>query len=66
MKWEGYVARMREERKLYKVLREISKERDLGRPRRRYENEIRIDLREGSEGGSGFGWLRAWTGCGLL
>jgi hypothetical protein len=43
---------MGEERKLYKVL--VGKpegKRPLGRPRRRWEHEIRIDLREiGLEG----------------
>jgi hypothetical protein len=38
---------MREERKLYKVLVGRPKEgRPLGRPRRRWEHGIRIDLRE--------------------
>jgi hypothetical protein len=41
------VARMGEERKVYKVL--VGKpegKRPLGRPRRRWENWIRMDLRE--------------------
>jgi hypothetical protein len=47
MRWAGHVARMGEERKLYKVL--VGKpegKRPLGRPRRRWENGIRMDLRE--------------------
>jgi hypothetical protein len=52
MRWAGYVARMGEERKLYKVL--VGKpegKRPLGRPRRRWEDGIRMDLREiGLEG----------------
>jgi hypothetical protein len=47
MKWAGHVARMGEERKLYKVL--VGKpdgKRPLGRPRRRWEDRIRMDLRE--------------------
>jgi hypothetical protein len=47
MKWEGYVARMGEERKLYKVLAgKLEGKRPLGRPRRRWEDGIRMDLRE--------------------
>jgi hypothetical protein len=47
MRWAGHVARMGEERKLYKVL--VGKpegERPLARPRRKWEHRIRIDLRE--------------------
>jgi hypothetical protein len=47
MRWAGHVARSGEERKLYKVL--VGKpdgKRPLGRPRRRWEDGIRMDLRE--------------------
>jgi hypothetical protein len=47
MRWAGHVARMGEERKVYKVL--VGKpegNRRLGRPRRRWEDRIRMDLRE--------------------
>jgi hypothetical protein len=47
MRWAGHVARIIEERKLYKVL--VGKpegKRPLGRPRRRREDGIRMDLRE--------------------
>jgi hypothetical protein len=47
MRWAGYVARMGEERNVYKVL--VGKpegKRPLGRPRRRWEDVIRMDLRE--------------------
>jgi hypothetical protein len=47
MRWAGHVARVGEERNVYKVL--VGKpegKRPLGRPRRRWENGIRIDLRE--------------------
>ena len=46
-KWAGYVARMGEERGLYMVL--VGKpegRRPLGRPRRRWVDNIRIDLQE--------------------
>jgi hypothetical protein len=54
MRWAGHVARMGEERKLYKVL--VGKpegRRPLGRPRRRWEDGIRMDLRETGLGGCG-------------
>jgi hypothetical protein len=59
---------MGEERKVYKVL--VAKpegKRPLGRPRRRWENGIRMDLREIGLGDViGFDWLRTGTGGGLL
>jgi hypothetical protein len=43
---------MREERKVYKVVVGKPKgKRPLGRPRRRWEDEIRMDLREIGLGG---------------
>jgi hypothetical protein len=47
MRWPEHVACMGEERKVYKVL--VGKpegRRPLGRPRRRWGNGIRMDLRE--------------------
>jgi hypothetical protein len=59
---------MGEDRKLYKVL--VGKPngmRPLGRPRRRWEDEIRMHLREIDLGvWIGFDWLRIGTGGGLL
>jgi hypothetical protein len=52
MRWAGHVARMREERKLYKVL--VGKPEGkipLGRPRRKWEDGVRMDLREIGLGG---------------
>jgi len=52
MRWEGYVARMGERRGVFRVL--VGKpegERPLGRPRHRWEDNIRMDLQEvGCEG----------------
>jgi hypothetical protein len=46
MRWE-HVARMGEERKVYRVLKgKPQGKRPLGRQRRRWEDEIRMDLRE--------------------
>jgi hypothetical protein len=47
MRWTGHVARMGEERKVYKVsVGKPEGRRPLGRPRRRWEDGIRMDLRE--------------------
>jgi hypothetical protein len=47
MRWAGYVARMGEEIKVYKVLvGKYEGKRPLGRPRHRWEDEVRMDLRE--------------------
>jgi hypothetical protein len=41
--------------------------RPLGRPRLRWENNIKMDLREVGWGAqTGLIWLRIWTGGGLL
>jgi hypothetical protein len=47
MRWAGHVARMGEGRGVYRVLvgRPEGK-RPLGRPRRRWEDNIKMDLRE--------------------
>jgi hypothetical protein len=61
---------MGEERKVYRVL--VGKpegKRPLGRPWRRWEDGVRMDLREiglGVEVWIGFDWLRTGTGGGLL
>jgi hypothetical protein len=57
MRWAEHVARMEEEKKVYKVL--VGKpegKRPLGRPRRRWEDGIRMDLREIGLGG-GVDWI---------
>jgi hypothetical protein len=59
---------MGEERKVYKVLVGKSEgKRPLGRPRRRWEDGIRMDLMEIGLGvWTGFCWLRTGTGGWLL
>jgi hypothetical protein len=54
---------MGEGRNLYTVLvGKPESKRPIGRPRRRWEGEIRMDLREIDSGvGSGFTWLRIGT-----
>jgi hypothetical protein len=54
MRWVGHVARMGEGRNVYRVL--VGKpegRRPLGRPRRRWEDGIKMDLRE-------IGWGGVW------
>jgi hypothetical protein len=53
MRRAGLVARMEEERKVQGLVGKAKGKRPLGRPRRRWEDGIRMDLRE-------IGW-----GCGV-
>ena len=47
MRWAGHIARMGERRGIYRVLVGKSKgKRPLGRHRRRWENNIKMDLQE--------------------
>jgi len=51
MRWERHVARMGQGRGVYRVL--VGKpegKRPLGRPRRRWEDNIKMDLQEGGCG----------------
>ena len=51
MRLAGHVTRMRERRGVYRVL--VGKpegKRQLGRPRRRWEDNIKMDLQEGGRG----------------
>jgi hypothetical protein len=68
MRWAGHVARMGGGRNVYRVL--VGKpegKSPLERPRRRWEDGIRMDLREiGWLVWSGFTWLRIGTVGGLL
>jgi hypothetical protein len=55
MRWAGRVARMRDGRNVYRVL--VGKPEGkgpLGKPRRRWDNRIKMDLRE-------IGWV-VWSG----
>jgi hypothetical protein len=57
MRGVGHVARMGEGRGVYRVLvGKFEGKRPLGRPRRRREYIIKLDLRE--MGRTGFSWLR--------
>ena len=56
MRWAGHVARMREGRGVHRIL--VGKpegKRPLGRPRRRWEDNIKMDLQE--VGGSCGDWM---------
>ena len=47
MRWAGHVARMGEDRGVHRVLVEKPEgKRPLGRPRRRWEDDIKMDLQE--------------------
>jgi hypothetical protein len=56
MRWVGHVARMGEGRGVYRVLvGKPGRKRPLGRPRRRWEDNIKMDLQE--VGGSCGDWM---------
>jgi len=62
MRWAGHVARMGENRSVYRVLvgKPVGK-KPLGRPRRRWEGNVKMDLQEvGAWTRSS--WLRIGTG----
>jgi hypothetical protein len=68
MRWAGHVARMGEGRGVYRVLVGSPEgKRPLGRPRRRWEHNIKLDLRE--IGIDGANWIRLtqnrvqWRAC---
>jgi hypothetical protein len=47
MRWAGHVARMGEKRNAYKILiGKLEGKRPRRRPRRRWEDNIKLDLRE--------------------
>jgi len=68
MRWAGHVARMGKGRGVYRVLvRKPEGKRPVGRPRGRWEDNIKMDLQEvGSGGWTGWSWLRIGTGGGRL
>ena len=61
MRWAGHVARMGERRRVYRVL--VGKPEGkgpLGRPRRRWEDNIKMDLQE--LGCGGMDWIELAQG----
>ena len=69
MRWAGLIAYMGDRRGVYRVLLGKPEVKiPLGRPRRRWEANIKIDLQKvGLEGAwTGLIWLRIGTGGGLL
>jgi hypothetical protein len=66
MRWAGHATCMGEGRGVHRVLVEKAEgKRPLGRPRRRWEDNIKMDLQEVGGGGvmgTGWGWLRMGTG----
>jgi len=66
MRWAGHVARTGERRGVYRGL--VGKpdgKRPLGRPRRRWEDNINMDHQEAGVW-TGSSWLRIGTGSGNL
>ena len=57
MRWAGHVAPMGERRAVYRVLvRKPEGKRPLGSPRRRWEDNIKMDLQE--VGCGGMDWIK--------
>jgi hypothetical protein len=68
MRWAGHVACKGEGRGAYRILvGRPEGRRPLGRPRRKWEDNIKMDLQEAGWGAwTGVKWLRRGTGGGLL
>jgi hypothetical protein len=66
MRWAGHVAQVGEMRNAYRMLvvGKPERKRPLGRPRRRWVDNIKIELRE--IGWDCMDWLRIGTSGGLL
>ena len=67
-RWAGHVARMEEFRNAYRVLMGRSDgKRPLGRPRRRWEDNIKMDLKEvGCDARNWMALLKIGTNGGLM
>jgi hypothetical protein len=70
LRWAGHVARMGERRGAYRALMgKPDGRRPLGRPRHRWEYNIKIDIREVGWGGGGMDWIdltqdmNMWWAC---
>jgi hypothetical protein len=67
MRWAGHVARMGEKRNACRILvGNPERKRTLGRPRRKWEDNIRMDLREDGVVWTRLIWLRIGTSGGPL
>jgi len=60
MRWAGHVARMKDRRGAYRDFVKETWGRLLGRPRRRWDNTINVDLQKVAFRGHGL----AWSGSG--
>ena len=68
MRWAGHVARMGVDRGVYRLLfGKPEGKRPLGRPRRRWEDNIKMDFpKVGGVRGAGWSWLGIGTVGGHL
>jgi hypothetical protein len=67
IRWAGHVARMGEKRNVYRILAgKPERKRPLGRQRRRWVDNIKMDLRYDGMVSTGSIWLRIGTIGGLF
>jgi len=69
MRWAGHITRAVERRGVYIYMALVGKpegKKQLGRSRRRWENNIKVDLREVGWAWTGLIWFRLGTVGGLL
>jgi hypothetical protein len=67
MRLAGYVTRMRTKRNAYRIsVGTLKEKRPLGRPRHKWANNIKMDLREDGVVWTGLSWLRIRTSGGLF
>jgi hypothetical protein len=68
MRLAGHIARMLERRRVYRVLvGKLEEKRPLGRPRPRWECNMKVDFQEVGCGGRGLStWLRIGTSGGHM
>jgi hypothetical protein len=62
MRWVAHVAHVVEEKCIRGLVGRPEERRPLGRHRRRWDDNIKVDLQEGREARAGLLWLRIGTG----
>jgi hypothetical protein len=67
MRWADHVAHIGDRRDAYRVLaQKLERRKPLGRPRRRWEDNIKMDFQKWNGGMKFLIWLRTGTGGGIV